>query len=326
MNAEDGERRLGLLNHMEHETVRLYDAALSKVSDGSVRTDLQAFRDDHDRHAKELDDITERQGVRHWGPSGQFSACMKEHLQVIQRARSQDEALEGLLLVEEANLGEVRRGTHEGAPMGADDLLRRMLAAEERDVTAIASAMRQQVGISGAARHAESGRGAWRMSDQELFVMLSGLRFLDEQTALALEAGATKAADPRVQGQLQQFAEDHRRHMRHVDEALEPMGGAELPSEELQQYLHEAVASIDRARDVDDATDRLLLIERANAAEYGSMARAQIDDDAAMRLLERHHLDEQHHVLWLEEHSPVGAAYGTTSAPGIGEDPGRVGV
>jgi rubrerythrin len=325
MAGQDGGRRIGVLDHMQHETVRFYDAALQKVDDQQLRGQLQQFRDDHDRCARELDDLAGSLGAWTGEPSQQFHAFVEEHLQVVQQAQGKDQALEGLLLMEEANLGEVRRGIQEGLQQ-TGDLLDRMLDDEQRDVDFIAKNMRPSVGIDDAAKSAVSGTPVWTMSEQECAVMCSGLRFLDEQTSIALDTAAEISKDQATQAQLQEFAEDHRRHVKHLDELLGGMGGTQLPTEELQHYMHEAVASVGRAKDADDAMDRLLLLERANAAEYGSVARAQMPSDEAQRLMEKHHIDEQHHVAWIEQHSPVGAAYGTSSGPRVGEDPGGVGV
>lgn len=326
MAGQDGERRIGVLDHMQHETVRFYDAVLQKVDDRQIRGQLQQFRDDHEQCARQLDDVVGAMGVSGGERSQQFHSFVEEHLRVVQQARSKDQALEGLLLIEEANLGECRRSIRDGAPQQARDLVQRVCDDEQRDIDYIAKNMRPSVGIDDAARNAKSGTPAWQMSDQEATIMLSGLRYVDDQTAIAFDTAADKCTDQAMQAQLQEFAEDERRHVQRLDDLLSSMGGAQLPTEELQHYMHEAVAQVDRARDADDALDRLLLLERANAAEYESVARAQMPSDDAMRLVEKHHLDEQHHVQWIEQHSPVGAGYGTSTGPRVGEDPRGVGV
>lgn len=327
MARQDPQIKLGVLDYMDHETVRVYDEVLRKITDPDVASELARFRGGHQRHADELDAVVERMGWRREQPSDQFKRFVAAHEQVILEATTQDETLEGLLLIEEANLGECRRTLKAGPPLGAADIVRQMCEDELRDVGFIAKHVKPMTGLQAVAHEAASGRGAWEMSDAELVIMLSGLHFMDGQTALAFEAAMPKSSDPEVAGQMRQFAEDHRRHVGAIAALLGRMGAVlQLTTEELQQYLHEAVAQIGRAKDVDDAMERLLLMERANAAEYESVGRAQMPSDEAMRLVTKHHLDEQHHVAWVEQRTPTGVGYGSSSRPGIGEDPRSVGL
>lgn len=323
--TQDTARRLGILDYLDRETVRVYDETIAKVKTPEVKQALQRFRDDHARHADELEDVAGRMGWRREQPSDAFRRFFDEHVQIIRNAKSEDEALEGLLLIEQANLGECRRTQQSGPPLGAADIVRQMCEDEVRDVDWIAKHVMPMTGLQGVAHESTGGHGAWDMSEQELHVMMSGLRFMDEQTALAYDAAITCSQSDGVTGQLQQFADDHRRHVQAIDNVLEKMGKMpQLPTGELQQYMREAVGLIGRSKTQDDAMERMLLLERANSAEYESVIRANIPNEEALRLLEKHHLEEQHHVQWVEMRTPLGVGYGSQSAPRIGEDPGAV--
>lgn len=321
-DVRDSGRKLGVLDYLDRETVRAYDEALRKIRDPEISRNLQEFREAHVRHADELDEVAERMGWRREAASKGFHAFFEEHLGVIRDAKNEEEALEGLLLIEQANLGECRRTLSMGPPLGAADIIRQMCNDEVRDVDFIARHVMQNTGISQVAHETTAPQGAWDMSDEELVIMLSGLRFMNDQTAQAYDSAIGKAETDEVSGQLQLFAQEHRGHVTQIDELMLSLGkSVQLATGELQQYLHEAVALVGRAQSQDDALERLLLLERANAAEYESIIRANISQDDALQLLEKHHLDEQHHVLWVERHTPVGATYGMSSAPGLGENP-----
>ena len=319
---QDGTKRLGVLDYMDRETVRVYDETLRKVRDADIKRSLEGFRDDHKRLASELDEVAGRMGWRREKPSTAFQNFFEEHMRIVREAKDQDAALEGLLLIEQANLGECRRTLSGGPPLGAADIVRQMCNFEVRDVDFIAKHVMPMTGLSAVTHDAQSGKGAWDMSDQELHIMLSGLWFLDEQTADAYDAAVDKARSDEVSGQLQLFRDDHRRHVQAIGNVLEKMGKTpQLASLELQQYLSEAVAMVGRAKDQDEALERMLLLERANSAEYESVARANIPNEEAMRLVEKHHLDEQHHVSWVEGRTPIGVGYGSQSSARVGENP-----
>lgn len=315
-------RKLGILDYLDRETVRVYDATIRKVQDGETRVNLQRFRDDHARLAGELDQVADRMGWRRESPSQAFRHFFEEHLRVIENAKNQDEALEGLLLIEQANLGECRRTLAAGPPLGAADIVKQMCSLEVRDVEYLATHVMPMTGLSAVTHDATSGAGAWDMSEQELVVMLSGLRYMDQQTAAAYDAAMPQAQDDGVAGQLQQFRDDHIRHVQAIENLLEKMGKMwQLPTQELQQYLAEAVGIIGRATSQDDAMERVLLLERANAAEYESVARANLPTEDAMHLIDKHHLEEQHHATWVEARTPLAVGYGSQGVPRIGEDP-----
>jgi hypothetical protein len=320
--GQDATKKLGVLEYLDKETVRAYDETLRKVQDTDIKQSLQEFRENHARLAGELDDVAGRMGWRREQPSEAFRKFFDEHLDIIINAKNQDEALEGLLLIEQANLGECRRTQQAGPPLGAADIVKQMCTFEVRDVEFLATHVMPMTGLNAVAHEARSGKGAWDMSEQELHVMLSGLWFMDEQSANAYDAAMPKAGGDEVTGQFQQFHDDHVRHVKAIDNLLEKMGKtAQLPTGELEQYLSEAVAQIGRAKDQDEAMERLLLLERANSAEYESVARANIPNEEAMRLIETQQLDEQHHVAWVEIHTPLSVGYSSQSAARVGEDP-----
>lgn len=317
-----GTKKLGVLDYLDHETVRVYDETLKKVRNDDVKKNLQQFRDDHEKLAGQLDDVAKRMGWRRSEPSEAFRNFFDEHTQLIKNAKTEDEALEGLMLIEQANLGECRRTLAEGPPLGAADIVSFMCDREKRDVAYLVEHTAPQTGLSAQAHEARSGKGAWDMGMEELHVMLSALRFMDDQSATAFDTAIPKAETDEVSGQLQTFRDDHKRHVKAIDNVLEKMGKTpQLATIELQQFLSEAIGMIDRTKSQDSALEHLLLLERALAAEYESVARANIPHEEAMRLLEQHHLDEQHHVAWLELHIPVSVGYASQSAPRIGEDP-----
>ena len=328
MSEKDPSGKLGILDYMDRETVRIYDEVLRKIGDAEISANLRIFREDHAKHSHELDEVAGRMGWRREEPSEAFRRFVNEHEQVILEATADDDVLEGLLLIEEANLGECRRSLAEGAPLGAADIVKRMCEDELRDVDYLIKHVKPMTGLQAVAHEAASGgRGAWEMSEPELVIMLSGLHFMDEQTTEAFDVATGKTSDAGIAGQMRQFADDHRRHATAIAAFLARIGASvQLPTEELQQYLHEAVAQVGNARDLDEAMERLLLMERANSAEYESIGRAQMPSDDAMRLVTKHHLDEQHHVAWVEQRTPVGVGYGSSSRPAIGEDPDSVGM
>ncbi|HEY3317063.1 MAG TPA: ferritin-like domain-containing protein [Coriobacteriia bacterium] len=318
----EGTKKLGVLDYMDRQTVRIYDETLKKVRNAEVKAGLERFRADHASLADQLDAVAKRMGWRREEPSEAFRAFFSEHTRIVQNARDENEALEGLLLIEQANLGECRRTLSAGPPLGAADIVKQMCNFEVRDVDFLARHVLPMTGLSAVTHDAHSGKGAWDMSPEELHVMLSGLRSMDEQSANAYDAAIPKAGSDEVAGQLQAFRDDHKRHAQAIDNVLEKMGkSAELATGELQQYLSEAVGLISRAKDQDEALERMLLLERANSAEYESVSRANIPNDEAMRLVEQHHLDEQHHVAWVELHTPISVGYSSQSAPRVGEDP-----
>jgi ferritin-like metal-binding protein YciE len=319
---QDRTQNLGVLDYMDRETVRAYDETLQKVRDSDMRRSLEVFREAHARHAEELDEVAERMGWRREDPSPAFRKFFDEHMRLVKDAKGQDEAVEALLLIEQANLGECRRTQQSGPPLGAADIVKQMCNDEVRDVDYLAKHVMPMTGLTAVTHDASSGKGAWDMSEQELHVMLSGLRFMDEQSANAYDAAMPKATSDEVAGQLQLFRDDHKRHVQAIDNLLEKMGKtAQLATGELQQYLSEAIGHISRAKDQDEALERILLLERADSAEYESVARANIPNEEAMLLIEKHHLDEQHHVAWVEAHTPVSVGYASQSAPRVGEDP-----
>lgn len=319
---QEGTERLGVLDYLDRQTVGVYEETLRKVRDDDIRRNLQQFRDDHARLAEELDAVAGRMGWRREEPSSAFRHFFDEHMRIVRDAKDQDSALEGLLLIEQANLGECRRTLSAGPPLGAADIVRQMCNFEVRDVDFIARHVMPMTGLAAVTHEAHSGKGAWDMSEQELHVMLSGLRFMDDQTASGYEAATAKASAEDVSAQLQMFRDDHRRHVQAIDNLLEKMGKVpQLPSLELQQYLSEAVGMIGRAKEQDDALERLLLLERANSAEYESVSRANIPSEEAMRLVQKFQADEQHHVSWVELHTPIGVGYASQSTARVGENP-----
>lgn len=158
MKEQEATRRLDTLEYLDQETVRVYDEAVARLDDPQTAERLREFRRDHERHVGEFADLAGRIEWSRGGPSQQFRQFMDEHLRVVQQASGRDRILEGLLLVERANLVELRRALEADLPGEAQETVRRSFEDEQRHVSYVEEQMASAVGLAGAARDARHGR------------------------------------------------------------------------------------------------------------------------------------------------------------------------
>ena len=123
---------LGDLASLDHDAIAAYDQAIARLEDAGVRRALQGFREDHERHARELADLITRLGGT--PPAGGGAKSLLTQGKVVLGGLLGDKAI--LLATktneDDTNTAYERAVNHGARPALAEDVLRRGLADERR--------------------------------------------------------------------------------------------------------------------------------------------------------------------------------------------------
>lgn len=131
---------------------------------------------------------------------------------------------------------------------------------------------------------------------------LVALAQMDSEAAAAYDAAAELVEASDVRSQLEQFADDHRRHISDLGRIIEELGGsvraAAAPPPENSTFVMFATAL--GAIGTQGALLSLINSEQLTNANY-ELAVELMDDPQHRAVLERNFADEQRHITWLTE-------------------------
>jgi rubrerythrin len=134
---------------------------------------------------------------------------------------------------------------------------------------------------------------------ETLVAMLVGLAQMDSEAAFAYETAAELAELSEVRSRLLEFAQDHRRHVAELGQAIREIGGeptaaAPPPDTSVFGVLTSALGMVG---------PRALLMGLIGNEEFTNSAYDTalelISDPDLRRLIERNFEDEQRHITWL---------------------------
>lgn len=159
------------------------------------------------------------------------------------------------------------------------------------------------------------------MNDQEIILTLARLRYADEQAVRMYDLAFPQFTEEPVSQQMQTYRDDHQRHVERIDQLLGRYGNRapEVPHE-FMAFVQEHLRMVDQAVEADGAVRYLLLAELGVMAEYERALELELGGEFTSAISE-FHAEEQHHVDYLEQRTPVlaGAAAqrlgGTTASP-----------
>lgn len=101
MRRDTGEL-LAELRYRDEQAVRLYDAALARVTDPGTAERMRAHRDDHARHVRAFDELAGGAPVSDVAPPEAVRAALEARVAGLGVAQAESETLERLLLAEDA--------------------------------------------------------------------------------------------------------------------------------------------------------------------------------------------------------------------------------
>ena len=120
------------LASLDHDAIAAYDAAIARVEDSGIKEALRGFRDDHERHARELAGLITRLGGT--PPEGAGAKSLLTQGKVVLGGLLGDKAI--LLAMktneDDTNTAYERALNHDARPAATEDVLRRGLADERR--------------------------------------------------------------------------------------------------------------------------------------------------------------------------------------------------
>jgi len=128
---------------------------------------------------------------------------------------------------------------------------------------------------------------------------LAALAQMDLEAALAYEAAAAIVENEDLRNAINQFAEDHQRHVRDLSELIEQRRGetASQPEEALNSVFTNLVSALAMMGD-QEALRGLLGNEQFTNMTYMT-AMDVVSDDQALKVIERNFQDEQRHLKFL---------------------------
>jgi uncharacterized protein (TIGR02284 family) len=147
---------------------------------------------------------------------------------------------------------------------------------------------------------------------------LLALAQMDSEAAAAYETAAELVETEEVQSKLQEFADDHRRHIKDLGQLIQELGGqpraAAAPPPDDSTFVMCAAALA--ALGTQGALLSLISSEQFTNSTYDAALNAVVAQDARA-LLERNFSDEQRHIAWLSQRA---RELGDLVDPTVGED------
>ncbi|MBE0476771.1 MAG: ferritin-like domain-containing protein [Coriobacteriia bacterium] len=130
---------------------------------------------------------------------------------------------------------------------------------------------------------------------------LAMLRHLEDSATRSVEGVAGRADDEALEARVRRIADDHERHVRELDDALELLHrrpGSGLP-EDFRESVGARTAALDAAEGRSETLREVLVTERFAAGQYeDALASGEVGDLDG--LLARHLADERSHAYALE--------------------------
>lgn len=136
---------------------------------------------------------------------------------------------------------------------------------------------------------------------------LARLSWLETATVRAYDSVEYKVTDEDLKQRLGGFRADHARHLSRMHRLLEKTAGGVAPSPEFIEFVREELSLLQRADDVAEAMEHLLLIERANASFFADALAEGLPAEAEQLVAEERE-DELRHVDEVGLHIPQSIA------------------
>jgi uncharacterized protein (TIGR02284 family) len=129
---------------------------------------------------------------------------------------------------------------------------------------------------------------------------LNKLIELDLDAIEAYEAAIARLADPADRAQLQQFEEDHRRHVADLTALVQEAGGNPATSPDFKRVLTKGKVVVMGIAGDTGVLDAMKSNEETTTRAY-DRARQSVDLPLQARaVIERNFSDEQRHLAWIE--------------------------
>lgn len=117
--------------------VKLYDEAISKVQDQTLKTQLQQFKNDHQHHVQELQGWFQQSGQQQMQPSQEFKNLDQVLLQSAKMAQGQDQVMQCMHLGEALVNAEYGEALKMQAPQEIKQVLQSQLQVEHAHLQAV---------------------------------------------------------------------------------------------------------------------------------------------------------------------------------------------
>ncbi|HVK75426.1 MAG TPA: PA2169 family four-helix-bundle protein [Kofleriaceae bacterium] len=130
--------RLNDLIQLDHDAISAYDNCIERVGDDvALRTELEAFRGDHDTHVTELGDVVRDLGGTPRGTGREARSKLVEGLSAIRTAIGVEGALKAMRLTEQVTNRAYEDVLDEELPASARAVVEKNLGDERRHLAAI---------------------------------------------------------------------------------------------------------------------------------------------------------------------------------------------
>ena len=96
METKDIIEKLGDLCRLDHDAVRAYDRAIAKIDVAAIRSQLERWKGDHERHMVAINDVIERLGGLAVYPTQDVKGVLMESMTLLRAATGTKGALKAM--------------------------------------------------------------------------------------------------------------------------------------------------------------------------------------------------------------------------------------
>lgn len=149
------------------------------------------------------------------------------------------------------------------------------------------------------------------MEPSDIHERLNDLIHLDVDAVRAYEEAITHVEDQQVISRLQQYRDDHQRHVEELRSLITGTAGrAEDAKPDAKGWLLQGMTKLRNATGEEQALKAMLLSEEITNKQYRDAIEWNVTDDVR-EVLARGYSDEQRHIAYMEQEMRVFAASST---------------
>jgi len=146
------------------------------------------------------------------------------------------------------------------------------------------------------------------MDKDEILDQIEKLRQLDIDASNAYEQAIKAVEDPEVRSRLNEFQNDHERHITDFDKIISDWGGeVSERSPDIKGFVISGFTSIRSMMGTEGALKAMKTNEQLTNKKYGEAIEQDFPEDV-MSLIRNNYQDEQRHLAYIEEQLSVMAA------------------
>lgn len=161
MEMQEIASKMSTLLEMNQDAITLYDTAIKKIEDDTIKNQLLRFRSDHQHHIQEIQQWFQTSGQQPKQPPEEFKNFMQVHLTDASQARGQDELMKVMHMGEAADNAEYAEAAEAIVPHDVKQMLQSHLEMEHRHLNAVAqlSPLVRGVSMAGSTAMGSAGGG-----------------------------------------------------------------------------------------------------------------------------------------------------------------------